>query len=399
MKILQDNPFFRSLISPGLVFQKIAAWGVIGGLFFALSACNNQNQTTNTQSDNTATAEEETIQERLILENATLNQVDSQGKKIWKLDVQRVVYQQDNKNAELEKVSGEFYEDGKVFLKIEANQGKIIDNGKQINLQGEVVATDPRNGAVLRSERIEWSPQDNLIVIPKPLTGNHPRFNASADQGQYYTDQQELALMGNVEGIANDPPLQLQGKQLNWLIPEDRVKSNQPLQVDRYNPETETISDRVTADSGEADLAEKTVSLQDNVEFKSSDPPLQVASNAITWQVEEKFITSSKPIKVVQTENEITLTGNQGNIDLDTEIAQFQGGVKGVSEANQATLFANRLRWNLSNQQMQAEGNVVYQQQDPPLTSKGNQASGILQEENIVVKGTKQERVTTEIVP
>lgn len=399
MKILQDNPFFRSLISPGLVFQKITAWGVIGGLFFALSACNNQNQTTNTQSDKTATAEEETIQERFILENATLNQVDSQGKKIWKLNVQRVVYQQDKKNAELEKVSGEFYKNGKVFLKIEANQGKIIDNGKQINLQGEVVATDPRNGAVLRSERIEWSPQDNLIVIPKPLTANHPRFNASADQGKYYTDQQELALMGNVEGIANDPPLRLQGKQLNWLIPEDRVKSNQPLQVDRYNPETETISDRVTADSGEADLAEKTVSLQGNVEFKSSDPPLQVASNAITWQVEEKFITSSKPIKVVQTENEITLTGNQGNIDLDTEIAQFQGGVKVVSKTNQATLFANRLRWNLSNQQMQAEGNVVYQQEDPPLTSKGNQASGILQEENIVVKGTKQERVTTEIVP
>jgi len=399
MKILQDNSFFRSsLISPRLVVQKIAAWGVIGGLFLTLSACNNQNQATDAQSENTAT-EEETIQERLILENATLNQVDSQGKKIWKLEVQRVVYQQNKKNAELENVSGKFYEDGNVFLKIEANQGKIIDNGKQINLQGEVVATDPRNGAVLRSEQIEWSPQDNLIVIPKPLTGNHPQFNASADQGKYYTDQEKLALMGNVEGIANDPPLQLQGKQLNWLIPKDKVSSSQPLQVNRYNPETETITDRVTADSGQADLAEKTVSLQGNVEFKSTDPPLQVASNAITWQVEEKFITSSKPIKVVQTEKKITLSGNQGNINLDTEIAQFQGGVKGVSQANQATLFANRLRWNLANQQMQAEGNVVYQQDDPPLTSKGNQASGILQEENIVVKGTQKEQVTTEIVP
>lgn len=388
-----------SLIAPGLVVQKITTWGVIGGLFLTLSACNNSNQVTNTQSESTATAEEETIQERLILENATLNQVDSEGKKIWKLEVTRVVYSQDNNNAELEKVSGEFYEDGNVFLKIEANQGKIIENGKQINLQGEVVATDPRNGTVLRSERIEWSPQDNLITIPKPLTGNHPRFNASADQGKYSTDKEELTLIGNVEGVANDPPLQLQGEQLNWLISEDIVQSSQPLQVDRYNPETETISDRVTANSGQANLAQETVSLQDNVEFKSSEPPLQVASNAITWQVEQKLITSNKPIKVVQTENEITLTGNQGNIDLNTEIAQFQGGVKGVSQANQATLFANRLRWNLSNQQMQAEGNVIYQQEDPPLTSKGNQASGILQEENIVVKGTNKDRVTTEIVP
>jgi len=386
-----------SLISPGLVFHQTATWVLIGGLLVTLSACNNRTQKTNQTSDNTS--EEETIQEELILENATLNQVDSDGKKLWQLDVKRVVYSQNKKNAKLENVKGEFYEDGNIALKIEAKQGEIINNGEQINLQGDVVGTDPRNNTVLRSETIEWSPQENLIVIPKSLQANHPRFDASANQGKYDTAQQKLTLIGKVKGVATDPPLRLRGEQLNWLIPKEIVQSNKPLQVDRYNPETETITDRVSANSGQANLAEKTVSLKDKVEFKSSDPSLQVASNAITWQVEEKFITSSNPLKVVQTEDQMTLTGNQGNIDLDTEIAQFQGGVKGVSQANQATLFANRLRWNLSNQQMQAEGNVIYQQENPPLTSKGEKASGILQEENIVVKGTQQDQVTTEIVP
>jgi len=385
-----------TLIILRLLLRKTTAWILIGVLFLSLSACRNNQQNADPDSETTT---EETIEEQLILENATLSQVDSEGNTLWKLEVKRVVYRQDNQNAELEQVAGELYQGGEIFLKIQASQGKIINNGAQVNLEGEVVATDPRNGATLNTEKVEWSPEAQLLLIPQALQGQHPRFNVTADRGKYYTDREELELIGNVEGISEDPPLQLEGKKFNWLIPQERVRSEQPLQVDRYDPETETIRDRVTANSGEVKLGEKIVFLEDNVEFKSSDPPLQAASNAITWDVEKKVITSSKPIQVVQTENKVTLTGNQGKIDLNTEIAQFQGGVKGVSQANQATLFANRLRWNLPTQEMEAEGNVIYQQNDPPLTSKGEKASGILNEENIVVQGNQEQRVTTEIVP
>ena len=397
MKNLQNKKGLVTLIFPLFMSQKTATWALIGVLFLSLSACNNNQSSPNSQSE--SNPEEEVIEERLILENATLNQVNSDGETLWKLEVKKAVYRQDQEKAELEAVKGELYQDGNIFLQIEANQGEIIDNGKQINLQGEVVATDPRNGAVLKSEKLEWSPEDQLLVIPQPLTGSNPRFNVSADQGKYYTGQEELELIGNVEGVADEPPLRLKGKQLNWLIPEDVVQTNQSLQVDRYDLETETITDQVTANSGKVNLDQKMVFLKDNVEFKSSDPPLQAASNAITWDVEKKLLRSEKPIKVVQNEDKITLTGNQGQIDLETEIARFQGGVKGVSESNQAVLFANRLQWNLPTQEMTAKGDVIYQQTNPSLTSKGEEATGILQNKNIVVKGSKQERVTTEIVP
>jgi len=395
MKILQDH----NLVAPSCPFllQKTTAWLVIGVLFFSLSACRNNQQVSDSESN--AAPEEETIEERLILENATLNQVDAEGNTLWKLNVKRVVYRQNNQNAALEEVTGELYEEGEVFLKVQAKEGQIIDNGTRIRLEGEVVASDPRNGATLKTEIVEWSPQDQLLTLPQSLNGQHPRFNVTADEGNYYTNREELVLMGNVEGISDDPPLQVEGEKINWLIAEETVSSQQPLQVDRYDPETETISDRVTANSGEVKLAEKMVFLEDNVEFKSSDPPLQAASNAITWNIEKKVITSSKPIQVVQTEDNLTLTGNEGKINLSSEIAQFQGGVKGVSASNQATLFANRLRWNLSTEKMEAQGNVIYQQNDPPLTTKGEQASGILSQENIVVRGNQDQRVTTEIVP
>ncbi len=397
MKILQDHNLVAPLMSYPFLLQKTTAWLVIGVLFFSLSACRNNQQFSDSESN--AAPEEETIEERLILENATLNQVDSEGNTLWKLNVKRVVYRQNNQNAALEEVTGELYEEGEVFLKVQAKKGQIIDNGTRIRLAGEVVASDPRNGATLKTEIVEWSPQDQLLTLPQSLNGQHPRFNVTADEGKYYTNREELVLMGNVEGISDDPPLQVEGEKINWLIAEETVSSQQPLQVDRYDPETETISDRVTANSGEVKLAEKMVFLEDNVEFKSSDPPLQAASNAITWDIEKKVITSSKPIQVVQTEDNLTLTGNEGKINLSTEIAQFQGGVKGVSASNQATLFANRLRWNLSTEKMEAQGNVIYQQNDPPLTTKGEQASGILSQENILVRGNQDQRVTTEIVP
>ncbi len=395
MKILQNNHDVLTPISPSFRFNRKTAWILIGVLFLSLSACRNNQQVTDPNLDNTT--EEETIQELLILENATLNQVNSQGQTLWKLNVEKAVYKQDNQNAEIEEITGELYEAGSVFLKIQANEGKIINDGEQINLQGEVVATDPRNGAVLKSERIEWYPEDKLLVIPQPLTGDHPQFKASANQGKYYTDRQQLDLIGEVEGNANDPRLQLQGEKFSWFIPQETVKSDQPLKVDRYNPETEKVSDRVTANSGEVQLDKKVVTLEENVAFDSNDPKLQVTSNLIIWNVDQKIITSPKPIQVFQ-EN-LALSGNQGQVNLNTEVAEFQGDVKGVSLENQGTLLANQLRWTIPTEEIEAEGNVVYQQKNPSLTTRGDQARGVLQQENIVVQGTEEERVVTEIIP
>lgn len=395
MKILQNNHDVLTPISPSFRFNRKTAWILIGVLFLSVSACRNNQQVTDPNLDNTT--EEETIQELLILENATLNQVNSQGQTLWKLNVEKAVYKQDNQNAEIEEITGELYEAGSVFLKIQANEGKIINDGEQINLQGEVVATDPRNGAVLKSERIEWYPEDKLLVIPQPLTGDHPQFKASANQGKYYTDRQQLDLIGEVEGNANDPRLQLQGEKFSWFIPQETVKSDQPLKVDRYNPETEKVSDRVTANSGEVQLDKKVVTLEENVAFDSNDPKLQVTSNLIIWNVDQKIITSPKPIQVFQ-EN-LALSGNQGQVNLNTEVAEFQGDVKGVSLENQGTLLANQLRWTIPTEEIEAEGNVVYQQKNPSLTTRGDQARGVLQQENIVVQGTEEERVVTEIIP
>lgn len=397
MKILLDRNSFLAPILPRLLGYKAITGVLIGGFLLTATACNRNNQPTSPPSEEDA--EEQVIEERLILDNATLNQVDEEGNNLWQLEVNRVVYREDNQNAELETVRGEFYQDGEVFLEIEANQGKIINDGEQVNLEGEVVARDPRNDAVLKSENIQWLPAENLLIIPEAMTGDHPRFNAAAEEGKYYTDRQELELTGKVKGTSEDPPLKLEGEQLNWLVAEELVKSNQPLQVERYDPETEEISDRVTANSGNVNLAQNRVSLKDNVEFNATDPPLEAKSNAVTWNLERNLVSSTQPLELFHREDQMRLSGNQGEIDLDTEIAEFEGNVRGISQANQAKLSANRLTWNLPTEEMEAQGSVVYEQSDPPVTSRGEQASGNLSKENISVQGIQGEQVRTEFVP
>ncbi len=397
MKILLDHNSLSTLILPRLLGQKAITGVLIGVFLLTTTACNQKNQPTSPPSEEDV--EEQVIEERLILDNATLNQVDKNGNNIWELEVKRVVYRQNNQNAELEDVKGKLYQDGSVVLKIEANQGKIINDGEKINLEGKVVATDPRNGAVLKSENIQWLPQENLLIIPETMTGNNPRFKAKADEGKYYTDQEELALTGNVEGTSQDPPLHLTGEEFTWQVAEDIVNSNQPLQVERYDPETEKMRDRATANSGSVNLAQKIVSLKENVNLNTTDPPLEATGNAFTWNIESNLVRSPQPLKLFHRKDKMQLSGNQGEIDLDTEIAKFEGKVRGRSEPNQATLAANRLTWNLPTQEMKAQGNVVYKQTDPLLTSRGEEASGILQEKDISVQGRQGEQVRTEFVP
>jgi lipopolysaccharide export system protein LptA len=70
-----------------------------------------------------------------------------------------------------------------------------------------------------------------------------------------------------------------------------------------------------------------------------------------------------------------------------------------LSPSNQAKLTANEVRWQMSNQVMEAQGNVVYQQPDPPLNLTGPRAVGRLHDNSVVVSSSPTERAVTKIIP
>lgn len=62
----------------------------------------------------------------------------------------------------------------------------------------------------------------------------------------------------------------------------------------------------------------------------------------------------------------------------------------------QQSLNAKNLTWYVPTQLVEATGDVVYQQAEPPASFTGQKAVGKLQEQNVVVSGGT---VVTKIIP
>ncbi len=83
-------------------------------------------------------------------------------------------------------------------------------------------------------------------------------------------------------------------------------------------------------------------------------------------------------------------------MDLEPRVARFTGNVRAIGQRNDSDLASDTLVWTIPTQQLVAEGNVVYNQADPPATVRGPRAVGRLQNRTVVISGG---RVVTEIVP
>jgi lipopolysaccharide assembly outer membrane protein LptD (OstA) len=159
------------------------------------------------------------------------------------------------------------------------------------------------------------------------------------------------------------------------------------------------VTDRVEADKSEVNLKTKIATLKQNIQLTSVDPPLLISSNSAIWNLTTRMVLSDQPVRIFHQQENVILTANQGQVDLTRKVANLTGGVQGVGSRNQAKLYANQLVWEIPTQNIQASGNVMYQQINPPFNTTGATAVGKLQDQSIVVNSGGGGRVVTEIIP
>ncbi|MEC4985485.1 MAG: LPS export ABC transporter periplasmic protein LptC, partial [Oscillatoria sp. PMC 1076.18] len=380
---------FTKLLSKFLITQ--AASLVLLFLLLGITACQPKSKTEKQlKAEINSTPEENLSEGGLVLDNASLEQADDEGNTLWKIQAKRAVYDEDNKVAKIEQIEGSLFQEGEVVLKISANSGEIDREGTKISLQNQIVAVDPRNGAVIRGEEVQWLPKEDLLLVNDKLSGSNPQFSASAKSGRYLTRKQHLELVGDIKATAKELSLKMKSERLTWLVKEEKVLGSSPIQIDRY--QEATITDRVVADNSEVNLNTKIVNLRNNVELKSIETgekaqPLQIATNSAIWNPEAETVMADKPLRIVYPTEKITLTANRGLVDLNQEVARLSDGVEGISLNNQANLTASQLTWDIPTQKIQAMGNVFYRQADPPFSVSGPRAVGKLQDQSIVVSG------------
>jgi LPS export ABC transporter protein LptC len=361
----------------------------------SLSACEGKSRTEKKIKQDTSATD---IEGSLVFNNVTLDQADEKGRPLWKVKAKQATYTKDKKLGRINQPSGDLYQDGKIVLRVSADSGEVRENGQQIFLKGKVTATDTRNGAVFKGDELEWRPKEDLLVVRNNLTGNHPQLQASAKEGRYFTRKELAELMGQVAAISKDPNLQMKSEHLLWLIKESRVNGDKRIQIQQYKDKT--VTDRVEADKSEINLKTKIAVLKQNVQLTSIEPPLLMSSNSAVWNINAETVVSDQPVRIIQQKENVVLTANQGQVDLKRKIANLTGGVQGVGSRNQAKIYANQMTWDIPTQNIQASGNVMYQQINPPFNTTGSTAVGKLQDQNIVVSSAgPSKRVVTEIIP
>ncbi|MDJ0712812.1 MAG: LPS export ABC transporter periplasmic protein LptC [Prochloraceae cyanobacterium] len=388
--------------------KKVSIW-VVKGLLFSLllsiSACSKVNKPQEGTAREPISAS--TNENRLTLNNAVLEQSNPEGGISWKVKAANTTYSPDREAALLEDIVANILQDGEIILRASAKIGQIEKNGEEIILKEDIIATYPRNQVVIRANEARWYPKQNLLIVRDNLRGNHPKLDIWANEGRFYLGKQRLELRGKIVAVAKEEPIRMKAEYLYWDISAQKAIGEPPLTEDskNYRPpqmwryKGDEISEVVYADRFEVDLNTDTVTLKDNVRVKSADPPVQIATNSLIWKYKQDLITSDKPVKIVHSQAKITVTGNQGTMDLEKEIAHLKGGVRGINTSDRATLYSNELIWSIPNRTIEAIGNVVYEQTDPAFNVTGVKAVGQLAKNKVIVTGDRGKRVVTKIFP
>ncbi|MBD2528118.1 LPS export ABC transporter periplasmic protein LptC [Nostoc flagelliforme FACHB-838] len=362
-------------------------------LIFGLVACGGKSPPASQQNTETSSNSDS----NLTFFDVTLEQADEVGRPIWKVRAKTAKYTKEKQIGQAESPYGELYQDGKVVYQIKADVADIEQDGKQLFLKGKIFATDPSNGIVLQGNELEWRPKEDLLIVRNQINGTHKQLQAVAQEARVKTREQRMEFSGGVVANSSDPQMQVRTEHLIWNIKEEKLIGNRPIEIDRYKDNK--ISDRGKGNSAEVNLKTKIATVQKNAQLELLDPPLQIASNSMIWNMNAETVTTNSPTRMFQRAENITVTANQGEMKIPQKTVYLKGNVNAVGQRRQS-LRSNTLTWYLDKKLVEAQGNVTYRQIDPPLNFAGETAVGNLQTENIVVKGgSSSGRVVTEIIP
>ncbi len=365
------------------------------GLVIGLIACGQQTHTAKESSAKASSNHD--VESNLNFFDVTLEQADEVGRPLWKVKAKRAKYTKEKQIGQAENPYGELYEDGKVVYQVQGQQADIKQDGKQLFLKGKIVATNPNNGVVLRGNELEWRPKEDLLIVRDQLTVTHNQMRAVAQEARVKTREQRMDFSGRVVANSTEPQVQIRTEHLTWQIKEQKLIGDRPVQIDRY--QNNQITDQGKGDTAEVNLKTKIAILNKNAQIELLDPPMQILSDSMIWDLNAETINTNTPISVFQRAENLHITANQGEMKIPQKTVYLTGKVYGIGKRGQS-LHSKTLTWYLDHHLVAANGDVVYRQIDPPLSFTGQQASGNLDAETIVVNGGNSNgRVFTEIIP
>ncbi len=367
----------------------LVTYSLLTSSLISLSSCGNQ---VTPKPENTPSVEAKTVGENLVLEQSSPD-----GSPWWKIQIQKAVYTPGNKRGEFTKLQGSLYQDQQVIMEISAESGQIEQDGDRILLVGNVTGRDLRNKLIILGNELEYKPKENLLFLKGNVRGNYPQLQVVGNEATYHTKKQEVDLRGNVQAVSRNPDLVLKSVSLNWQVDRQIIKSDTPVNVQRYAGQT--VTDVLVGNKAQYQLNNKTINVTGNVQIDSANPRMKINTESAKWEMEKQIVSSDRSIQINHYQEQMLMKANRGQVNLRSQIVTLTGNAYGLAQRNQAQLSANQVQWNMTSQEIIGEGNVIYRQINPNLQLNGVRGVGKLQDQSVTITGNKNQRVETEIIP
>jgi LPS export ABC transporter protein LptC len=326
-------------------------------------------------------------------------QVDAQGQLLWEIQASKAITR-DPHQVHLYQVRGTFYQQGKAIYHLQARQGQIRQQPTFIQLQGPVIVRAVDHHTTLHSQQLQWYPQSGYLTTQSKVTLEHPHFQIQGQRLQASTRTHHTQITGQVTVNLPEQGGHLQADRITWWPQQHRIQASNsqahPFVKLLFNPSSgkSVFQQRAQAEGMELWLRSQQLILHPSAQVNITSPRIQLNSQKLILDLVKQQWQSSQPIKIQH--QGITATAQQGKLDRSQGQLQLLNQVKITGLPHDGHLQTQQLSWNLITQQMNAQGNLVYQQSSPWLRLTGIRAVGNLRDQTLAVQGG---RVRAELLP
>lgn len=207
-----------------------------------------------------------------------------------------------------------------------AQEARASSRKQTIEVQGDVVVNTRDPQLEIKANHALWQVGQDLItadpqvqvrsLVPDQIAGRAVATRAKVD-----LNAKTVVLGPKAQVSLVTPPLEVASSQLIWLLNQEQIKSEQPVQV--WHRQQNVV---VTANRSILDLADQRVNLLGEVEANGLQKQATLKTDQLTWSIPSQEITAMGNVVYRQEQPRIDLQGPRATGKIEDQTIVLEGG-------------------------------------------------------------------------
>jgi len=207
-----------------------------------------------------------------------------------------------------------------------AQEARASSRKQTIEVQGDVVVNTHDPQLQIKAHHALWQVNQDLItadpqVQVRSLAADQLSGRALADRARIDLRAKTVTLGPEAQVSLGTPPLEIASPQLVWLLNQQQIKSQQPVQV--WHRQQNVV---VTANRSILDLAAQRVNLSGQVEANGLQKQAVLKTDQLTWSLPTQEIAAVGNVVYHQERPRIDLQGPKAVGKIQAQTIRLEGG-------------------------------------------------------------------------